>query len=201
MVGAEPAPEWLAIDGLLAAFARSRCEARRRYMRFVAEGVGAEPIWTHLNRQVYLGDDAFVARMQAQTEHIDEINVPRAQRKPPAPPLAAIAAAHDDRNRAILAAYQTGEYSYAQIAEHFGVHCTTVGRVVRDARRSSSPACNDARPDPGRYDPGRYNMARRPACPRRWSRAELDSSYPKRIVFVAPPDRPAAPTLRDPHGL
>jgi putative transposase len=136
MVGAEPAPEWLAADGLLAAFARSRSEARRRYMRFVADGVGAEPIWTHLNRQVYLGDDAFVARMQAQTEQVDEINVPRAQRRPPAPPLAAIAAAQADRNRAILAAYQTGEYSYAQIAEHFGVHFTTVGRVVRDAGRS-----------------------------------------------------------------
>lgn len=28
---------------------------------FVHEGMKGEPIWRHLNRQVFLGDDAFVA--------------------------------------------------------------------------------------------------------------------------------------------
>jgi putative transposase len=136
MVGATPAPEWLGTEGLLSAFAPSRAEARQRYMRFVAEGVGAEPIWAHLNRQIYLGDDAFVTRMQAQAEDVDKIEVPRAQRRPPAPPLEAIAAAHSNRNDAIVAAHRTGEYSYAQIAEHFGVHFSTVGRLVRSAGRA-----------------------------------------------------------------
>ena len=36
-----------------------------------------------------------------------------------------------DRNRAIAKAHATGAYSYQQIAEHFGVHFTTVGRIVR----------------------------------------------------------------------
>jgi transposase len=35
----------------------------------------------------------------------------------------------------MVVAYRTGEYSYAQIARHFGVHFTTVGRVVRAARK------------------------------------------------------------------
>jgi putative transposase len=117
MVGATTTPEWLGTEGLLSAFARSRAEARQRYMRFVAEGVGAEPIWAHLNRQI-------------------KIEVPRAQRRPPAPPLEAIAAAHSNRNDAIVAAHRTGEYSYAQIAEHFGVHFSTVGRLVRSAGRA-----------------------------------------------------------------
>ena len=38
-----------------------------------------------------------------------------------------------DRDAAMLAAHRTGEYSYAEIARHFGVHFTTVGRVVRGA--------------------------------------------------------------------
>jgi len=29
------------------------------------------------------------------------------------------------------AAHRTGEYSYAEIARHFGVHFTTVGQAVR----------------------------------------------------------------------
>jgi len=135
MIGSEPSPPWLATDGLLAAFASRRAEARRRYMKFVAEGVGGEPIWQHLNRQVYLGDDAFVARMQRRAKFSDDVNVPRAQRRPPAPTLARIQAKHEDRDEAMAAAHATGAYSYQQIAEHFGVHFTTVGRAVRQAKR------------------------------------------------------------------
>jgi len=133
MVGAQASPDWLATDGLLSAFANTRNAARRNYMHFVAAGVGAEPIWKHLNRQVYLGSDAFVQRMQDKAGDADDINVPRAHRRPPPPSLEAIAAAYPDRNAAMLAAHRTGEYSYAEIARHFGVHFTTVGRVVRGA--------------------------------------------------------------------
>ena len=135
MIGSEDSPLWLATDGLLAAFSSRRADARRRYVKFVAEGVGGEPIWQHLNRQVYLGDDAFVARMQKRGKRSDNVNVPRAQRRPPAPTLARIQAAHSDRDDAMVAAHATGAYSYQQIAEHFGVHFTTVGRAVRQAKR------------------------------------------------------------------
>ena len=133
MVGALASPDWLATDGLLSAFANTRNAARRRYMQFVAAGVGAEPIWKHLNRQVYLGSDAFMQRMQDKAGDADDINVPRAHRRPPPPSLEAIAATYPDRDAAMLAAHRTGEYSYAEIARHFGVHFTTVGRVVRGA--------------------------------------------------------------------
>ena len=135
MVGAQEVPDWLAIEGLLSAFASTRWQARRRYMRFVAAGVGADPIWKHLNRQVYLGSDDFVQRMQEMAGDVVEINVPRTHRRPPPPSLEEITAAHPDRNAAMVVAYRTGEYSYAQIARHFGVHFTTVGRVVRAARK------------------------------------------------------------------
>jgi len=35
-----------------------------------------------------------------------------------------------DRNAVIIMAHATGGYSYPQIAEYFGVHFTTVGRIV-----------------------------------------------------------------------
>jgi len=65
----------------------------------------------------------------------DDINIPRAQRRKPAPSLAQIGRAHKARDRAILAAHDTGRYSYAQIGEHFGIHFTTVGRIVRAGRQ------------------------------------------------------------------
>lgn len=145
MVGAKPSPDWLATDGLLSAFANTRNEARRRYMQFVAAGVGAEPIWKHLNQQVYLGSDEFVRRTQQKALDVDEVNVPHAQRRAPPPSLEAIAATHPDRNAAMLAAHRTGEYSYVDIAKYFGVHFTTVGRLVRaPAARGATASVSDS---------------------------------------------------------
>ena len=61
----------------------------------------------------------------------DDVQIPLAQRRPPPRPLAALAKRARDRNAAIKAAHATGAYSYQQIAEHFGIHFTTVGRIVR----------------------------------------------------------------------
>lgn len=132
-VGKAPVPQWLAVSGLLRRFARRRTEARQRYRQFVAEGLGQGSIWTGLRQQIYLGDERFVERMQHRMTVPDELNVPRAQRRPPAPSLEALAATHPERNAAIAAAYATGAYSYRQIAEFFGLHLVTVGRIVRAA--------------------------------------------------------------------
>lgn len=60
----------------------------------------------------------------------EDVNIPQAQRRPPAQPLADFVG-RKDRDAAMAAAHATGEYSYQQIAKAFGVHFTTVGRVVR----------------------------------------------------------------------
>ncbi|MDD5240826.1 MAG: transposase [Sulfuricella sp.] len=134
-VGLELAAPWLAIDGLLAQFAERRSLAQRRYAQFVAEGVKAISPWAGIKGQVFLGDEQFMQRMQAHAQiGKDDVQIPIAQRRPPPPPLAHIAKRTLDRNAAIKAAYATGAYSYQQIAEHFGVHFTTVGRVVRTAK-------------------------------------------------------------------
>ena len=131
-VGLEPAAPWLAIDGLLAQFAKRHSLAQQRYAQFVAEGIKAASPWLGLKGQIYLGDEQFVQRMQVHIQGVrDDVQIPLAQRRPPPPPLAAIAKRARDRDAAIKAAHATGAYSYQQIAEHFGIHFTTVGRIVR----------------------------------------------------------------------
>lgn len=131
-VGLEPAPAWLAEDGLLAMFAKRRSLAQQRYAQFVAEGIKADSPWANLKSQVFLGDEQFVNRMQANIQTgKDDVQIPLAQRRPMPPSLAEIGNRSPDRDAAIIAAYATGGYSYQQIADYFGVHFTTVGRVVR----------------------------------------------------------------------
>jgi len=134
-VGLEPPAPWLAVDGLLAQFAKRRSLAQQRYAQFVTEGIKAASPWINLKGQVFLGDDQFVLRMQAQLRSgKDDVQIPLAQRRPPPPSLTEIESRAADRNAAIVAAYATGGYSYLQLADYFGLHFTTVGNIVRQCR-------------------------------------------------------------------
>jgi REP-associated tyrosine transposase len=134
MIGKFAPPAWLTLDDLLAEFGNRRAQARRKYEEFVGEGTGAETIWKDLKGQIYLGDDDFVEQMQKKVGKRDpDVNIPRVQQRGVAPKLSVIRRQYRNREEAMRAAYQTGAYSYQQIAKEFGVHFTTVGRIVRQA--------------------------------------------------------------------
>jgi DNA-directed RNA polymerase specialized sigma24 family protein len=138
MIGKATPDKWLTTEGILAQFSTDHLAAVKRYVEFVAAGLGRESIWKSLSRQVFLGDDKFVERMQSKYEGLSEvIGVPKAQQRAPAPSLDKMASEYEHRDQGILAAYATGEYSYQQIAEHYGLHFTTVGKIVRNARRDT----------------------------------------------------------------
>lgn len=130
--GRASAPAWLTTYDLLAEFGKRRAAGRRKYQEFIAEGMGKESIWKDLQGQIYLGDDDFVEQMRGKLgERKEDVNIPRIQQRGPAPKLSAVRRQHKNRDDAIRAAYQTGAYSYQQIGKEFGVHFTTVGRIVR----------------------------------------------------------------------
>ena len=134
MIGKSTAPVWLKTEVLLGEFGKGRFQARRKYQQFVEEGMGGESIWKDLKGQIYLGDDDFVEQMRGKLGERDEdVNIPRVQQRAPAPMLSAIRRRHSTRDEGIRAAYETGAYSYEEIAKHFKVHFTTVGRIVRSS--------------------------------------------------------------------
>jgi REP element-mobilizing transposase RayT len=129
--GTATAPAWLTTEALLAEFGNRRAVARRKYREFVAEGMGKESIWKDLQGQIYLGDDKFVEQMRSKLEEREaDVNIPRIQQRGPAPKLSALRRQYKNRDDGIRAAYQTGAYSYQQIGKEFGVHFTTVGRII-----------------------------------------------------------------------
>ena len=132
MVGEAMVPSWLLTEWLLMQLGSRRTESRLRYRQFVAEGAGKESVWSNLRQQIYLGNEEFVGRMQKKARvHGDELSIPKTQRRAPAQSLSEIAEGHRDRDAAIVFAYATGAFSYREIAEYFGIHLATVGRVVR----------------------------------------------------------------------
>ncbi len=138
-MGVESAPSWLAVNKLLMQFSDKPSVAKRQYRRFVNEGMARETMWEELRQQIYLGSDRFIERMQRKLEEskTKDVNIPRAQRQSPVLSLGAIEARNRNRRKAMVAAYETGAYSYQQIAKHFGVHFTTVGRAVRETKQKA----------------------------------------------------------------
>ena len=129
-LGVKPSPSWLASDAMLLQFSKERKEACIRFQVFVAAGVG-QILWDQVQQQVFLGDDRFVAQQQALVTEKDNLSeVPHSQKRPQAKPLAFYAEANSDRNVAIWNAWKSGGYSMKAIADYFGVHYSTVSRVV-----------------------------------------------------------------------
>ncbi|QDQ29219.1 addiction module toxin RelE [Chitinimonas arctica] len=134
MVG-DSAPDWLAVKPLLACFGGKIDQARERYRRFVAQGVNRSPPWEELRGQAFLGSDAFLDQMQVRlSQQVSAVTslreIPRVQRRPAAKPVGWYAIMYPERNTAIFEAYQSGGYTLQDVAEHFGLHYTTVSRIV-----------------------------------------------------------------------
>lgn len=132
MVAEAPAPPWLETDWVLGQFGQARARSRAGYAAFVREGVGRPSVWEGLRHQVFLGSEAFVERHCAASRPPERLReVPRAQRRAAARPLADFDRRYPDRREAMARAFQTGVYSMQEIADYFGVHYSTVSRAVR----------------------------------------------------------------------
>jgi len=81
-VGLTAAPAWLAVDQLLRQFAPTREDAQAHYCQFVAAGVGTPAPWEQLHGQMWLGDAAFLARMDTMVRDQAWSDVPSAQTQP-----------------------------------------------------------------------------------------------------------------------
>ena len=129
--GQAPQPDWLRTDFILSQFARQRARARVKYIAFVDEGKGLDSVWNHLQGQIYLGSASFIKKMQIKLDQKPKrLEIPKAQRRALARELADYASAYE-RDDAIAVAYLSGRHTMAAIADYFGVHFTTVSRLVK----------------------------------------------------------------------
>jgi putative transposase len=132
MMGLEPPPPWLETDWILGQFGTERGRAPAQYSALVAQGVGQPSIWEGLRHQIFLGSEAFVARFSQGNRPLDKPReVSRAQRRPFAQSLGHYERAHPDHREAMARAFLTGVYTMQGIADHFGLHYSTVSRAVR----------------------------------------------------------------------
>ena len=139
-VGMGACPSFLTAGWILSQFGTDETEARRRYRRFVSEGLKTKrnPLG-EVEGQIVLGGPGFSERHRDQIQlKRDTKEHPRAQRQIARPSLRELFEGCSKKERAALAskarvAHVTHGYTLKAIADHLGIHYATAGRLVRAA--------------------------------------------------------------------
>ena len=132
-VGEVKRPHYLNVDWLLAVFAKRKSVAIYRYKKFVEEGKGLPSPWGLVRKQIYLGSEQFVEKMQLFVDgdkQLDEI--PASQRRPVPKALSEYELSSQDRNTAIINSYQSGGYTLKEIGKYFGLHYSSVSGIIKN---------------------------------------------------------------------
>ena len=108
-VGEVTVPGWLDTDWVLGQLGGGR--PRVAYERFVGQGRGQGSPWNKLRGQIWLGDEAFLKRMERLAEGKAPANVPRMHRRPARPNAEAVTAA-------VLSAYGIANEKRLRSREH-----------------------------------------------------------------------------------
>ena len=130
-VGQVEGPRWLESATLhhwLAPRAPRR-DGPKRYAQFVAQGHGVKLWEKALAGQIFLGNDAFVRKMQAQANSPNEHEIPRAQRRSAGRPLQGYFD-DPDRDTAIARAYLEGGHTQSAIALATGLSVSRISRLI-----------------------------------------------------------------------
>ena len=141
---------WFEAEWLLAHFSGRRAEAAAKYVDFVRAGVGLPSVWEQLQGQIFLGSKAFLEAMQQRLADPARLrDVPLLQQRPARRPLESFVRdlSSPSRDDAIVQACRSGRYTQAEVAAFFGVHESTVSRLLKrpatSADESEPPRCAD----------------------------------------------------------
>lgn len=138
----EPHP-CLTTGWILAQFGKKRREAQKRYRKFVKEGIEQESIWKKTKGQILLGEESFIKHF---TEYLkgdkDLREIPKSQRFLARPSLdslfeEAIVKTKQKRDHMIEEAVENYGYTQKEIADHLGLHYSTISRLMKQNEKKS----------------------------------------------------------------
>jgi hypothetical protein len=136
---AKPHP-CLTTDWVLGQFSRKRSKAEKEYRQFVQWGIGQDTIWTEVRGQALLGEEGFVDKLVSHLKkHKDIPEIPRSQRYATRPSLEKLFSPNvrmdlGRRRGAIVKAVEQYGYRQREIAEHLGLHYSSVSRIAKGDR-------------------------------------------------------------------
>jgi putative transposase len=127
----------LVTDWVLSQFGSQGGAAEAGYRRFVRDGIGAGSIWKSLRAQSVLGESDFIERLSDYVKGEKRIpEIAKSQRfmnKPSLRDIFKLEGLRDrrKRNKGIREAVFEHGYTQREVADHLGMHFTSVSRMLR----------------------------------------------------------------------
>ncbi len=123
---------WLTVDWILLAFSDNRAHAVKIYRDFVLEGMKKPELWGELTNQIYLGDESFINEMQSKISSKTNMEeIPGAQTRNVAKPIAYYDSHYVNRDTAICKAYESGAFSMKEIGDYYELHYSRISRIIK----------------------------------------------------------------------
>lgn len=137
--GVEEPHGCLTTDWVLGQFGERRGRAQAAYREFVKAGIGGETIYKSVTAQSLLGREDFVEKVIGHVRGYEKVKeIPKGQRYLGRPSLGDLFKAalkgKEKRDRRIFEAAQRYGYSQKEIAEHLGMHYSTISKIVGSPR-------------------------------------------------------------------
>lgn len=132
---------WLSTDVVLSFLSENLSIAIKKYQEFIAEGLNRKAPWSSLKNQIYLGSDTFVIEMQQKIPPEKKLTyIPQPHYTPVKCPVEEYAKKSPYRDECIRLAYASGQFSFAEIGEYFGLHYSWISRIVKNDKKAKSKA-------------------------------------------------------------
>jgi len=121
MAGLVPEPEFLTTGWILEQFGSSKKMAQAEYRQFVEDGLEAQNPLRRVRDQIILGSDAFRNGLLGGMK----------SSLPGGLSLYAIEARYEQRGEWMAAAYRVHGYTMQEIADHAGLHLSSVSKIIK----------------------------------------------------------------------
>jgi hypothetical protein len=132
-------PSWLATDYILSLFSENVATAIKKYQEFVNEETMIKAPWEHLKNQIYLGTDDFVQVMINKIEpETNLLGIPKKQYVPKDCMIEEFEKNSSNRNECLRLAYESGRFTLEEIGNYFGIHYSTVSRIVKNLHKKAN---------------------------------------------------------------
>lgn len=110
-------------------------KSRKKYEKFVLEGMEKESPWSELRGRVFLGSKQFMEKHEERlSQKKTEKEITKEERFANRPSLDEIfknIKTKKKRNREIYKAYEKHRYSLKEIGDYFDIHYSTVSRIIK----------------------------------------------------------------------
>jgi REP element-mobilizing transposase RayT len=144
MAGFDQPHPCLTLEEVLGQWGAKRAMAQKAYREFVRQGIGKESIWDQLKGQSLLGEADFVDRLVGFVRGYEKVKeIPREQRQLGRPHLHELFSKNmlsekKRRDKRIREAIDRHGYTQREVADHLGMHYSTISRLVNEKRDGMS---------------------------------------------------------------